>query len=123
MPRRSDTKKTKKEMKYQPRWLEWKEQDKQEIIRWSEDRDIDLASKLEEWTEDGWKISLSYSDGWGAFVASLSTVKIEPYNDGSVYMFKHQQCSRAIGFINYFLGVMVENGDARLSGKDEADNW
>lgn len=123
MPRRKKSSKPQKDVQFKPVWIDFSENERKHIVQLGESEAAELGTSLEEWTTDGWKVSLSYSAGWGAFVCSISTKSVEPYNDGSVYMFRHPRFSRAVGFLGYFFGHMVENTDVRLEGDADPEDW
>ena len=123
MPRRKSDNNDNKFGEYRTVTLDFSDAERNQIIEYCDERLIDLTSRMEEWTSDGWKISISYSVGWGNYVCSITAKEVKNRDSRTIYLFRHMDFSRIVGFLQFFFGVMVENDDARLRGNDTTHDW
>lgn len=108
---------------FKPTYIEFSEKERSEIVSLIDEGDIDLATLVEEKATDGWKISISYSGSWSNFVCSVTPKEVPDFENNAVFMFRHADFSRVLGFLQFLFGYMVPNRDDRLNPPREEFNW
>lgn len=104
-------------------YLDFTDQERNEITSILDGIDFDLASLMDENTTDGWKVSFSYSSGWDNYVLSLTPKTVLDFPSNIVYIFRHRDFNRVLQVLYFFFTVMVKNSDARLSSGSEGNDW
>lgn len=123
MPRKGQTQNNDRFSQFKSVYLDFSDRERDQIVKWGADRSNDLSDLMEQYTTDGWKISLSYSAGWSAYVCSITPKDVSDYEGNRVFIFRNANYSRIVGFLCYFFGEMVPNSDARLRGEVSDIDW
>jgi hypothetical protein len=124
MARRKKTPKSpERPSKFQTHYLEFSEKERIEIVSLIGDNPTLSSDEIEECTTDGWKLSFSFSSLWGTYVCSLTPKDVADFSSSTVYIFRHQDFTRVVGFLRFFFGVMIPNRDSRLEGEVTDTAW
>lgn len=95
-----------------------------EMLKWFEDRTVDIPEILANWCDAGWKTSQSYDATRNLYIFSATAKTTRTNLDGWVLQIRHTDLHRLLCSASYVLDVLIEN-DAIQPDTEEDDkyNW
>lgn len=114
MPRKSKP----QERQFNPCWVDFSFNQREEILTYVSERDFDFSSLCFQCAEDGIKVSLSYSKVQDGYYLTL-TPKSDAMRNFSCYIIRHTSRDRIVDILGYFVDHYVSDSEINFQGEDD----
>lgn len=103
--------------------IEFSDRARVEFANWFAGTDIDLSPLVIKLCEQGWKISLSYSEHYDCYFGSLTNKRPGDDYFDHTFAVRHVDFDKLVGLLQYVIETMLVDGQFRIPDRSSAYDW
>jgi len=103
--------------------IEFSDRARIEFTDWFAGTDIDFSSLVIKLCEQGWKVSLSFSEHYNCYFGSLTNKRPGDDYFDHTFAVRHVDFNKLIGLLQYVVETMLVDGQFRVPDRSSAYDW